>query len=125
MRPFLFFAALSAGIFLAGSQQACTSDTIAPPDLEVCDTLLVTYNVEMKTLIDTYCAYSGCHAAGSTDGDFSSYVEMLPFLEGGVVDMRVIEIGDMPPNNVSSNKKISEEERLFFQCWLENGFPEF
>jgi hypothetical protein len=123
-RKHLTFWIMLGGLVLFFSQPACTSDTIDPPDLDTCDTLVASYNVEVKPIIDATCAYAGCHASGSADGDFSDYGQLLPYLDNGSLETRVLDLGDMPPNNVPVEKELSEEDQQVLRCWLINGYPE-
>ncbi|MBK6947869.1 MAG: hypothetical protein IPH16_07220 [Haliscomenobacter sp.] len=43
-------------------QSACTYETIpAPEPVEFCDTLQVSFQLNIKTILTQSCAYSGCH----------------------------------------------------------------
>lgn len=111
------------GIF-ALSIPACTSDQLEPIEAPaVCDTLVPTYDQQMVFLVETTCAYEGCHSSGFSSGDYSSYENMIPNLEDGKIFNRVIATRDMPPNYADGPKTLTDEEIELFNCWLENGHP--
>ena len=104
---------------------ACTFDQLEPIAAPaVCDTLTPTYDQQMVFLIETTCAYEGCHASGFSSGDYSTYSSMLTNLEQGKIFNRVIATRDMPPNYADGPKELTEEQIELFNCWLENGYPE-
>ena len=117
-------------IFISSS---CTSDQLSEmPPLEFCDTLQVSYNLQVKDIIDTNCAFSGCHVAGSAaPGNYSSYSSMTPFLTDEefkrfVIDLRNDPELGMPPNwptNPCPND-LTDEEFDIISCWVESGYPE-
>jgi len=112
-----FFILIIVSLF----QTACTSDKLPEPMPEVCDGL--TYDNGIKTIVDTYCAYSGCHVSGFIDGDFSTYEGMRSRLENGRIERRVIIDRDMPEPG-SNPDELTPEDFDDFKCWIDNGFPE-
>ncbi|MFK7932662.1 MAG: hypothetical protein AB8G22_04080 [Saprospiraceae bacterium] len=115
---------LLLGLFIT-TFPACTSDQLEPIEAPaVCDTLVPTYNQQMVFLIETTCAYEGCHISGFSSGDYSSYSGMLASLDNGKVFNRVIATRDMPPEYADGPKELTEAEVEIFNCWLENGHLE-
>lgn len=125
---------LVVGIAYLG-MPACTNDVLPKPDLQaVCDTIKVTYENGIKDIIDQSCAYSGCHSPGGIGtGNYTSYNGLLPILNNGLFEERVITLRNdpaigMPPNASvypeSQKDDLTEEELLLIQCWLLAGFPE-
>ena len=113
--------------------QSCTRDQLSEmPPLEFCDTLQVSYNLQVKDIIDTNCAFSGCHVAGSAaPGNYSSYSSMSPFLSDRefkkfVIDLRNDPDLGMPPDWETNPgpKNLTEEEFDIISCWVESGYPE-
>lgn len=101
---------------------SCTFDTLEPPVVqEFCDTLNVSYTNQMKTIIDTKCATPGCHIAGFSSGNFSTYDAMISRLESGLIGKRTVELKNMPPQG---SPTLTEEELDIFNCWLSKDFPE-
>lgn len=84
-----------------------------------CDSLNVTYSATVKPITDNNCAISGCHAAGSGNGDFTTYAGLKAKVDNGSFKKRVIEDKTMPP---SGPLPASDIEKL--QCWLDAGAPE-
>lgn len=115
---------------------ACTNDELPPPVVsEACDTLVTSYNINVKTIIDESCAYSGCHdgSGGIGPGNYSSYGGLEFFLNSGLFRTRVLnsEVGTalaMPPSNStypqSQKDSLTSEERQIIECWLDTGYPE-
>lgn len=122
-----FFPVLLAIIGLV----ACTSDQLPEPTIQDCTDLgVVTYEKDIRFIIDESCAYSGCHL-DSSPGNFTSYAGLLPYLESNIFRQRVIlQRADptfgMPPDNVPDGKAqdLTEGQILMIECWLDAGFPE-
>ena len=128
-----FISSLVLFGFILIISQSCTSDQLEDmPPLEFCDTLQVSYNVQVKDIIDSSCAFSGCHVAGSSaPGNYSSYGSMLPFLTDRefkrfVIDLRNDPELGMPPDwttNPGPND-LTDEQFDIISCWVESGYPE-
>ena len=115
---------------------ACTNDELPPPMVsEVCDTLVTSYNTNVRAIIDESCAYSGCHdgAGGIGPGNYSEYNGLEFTLNSGSFRTRVLntEVGTplaMPPSSStypqSQKDSLTSEERQIIECWLNAGFPE-
>ncbi|MCB0705407.1 MAG: hypothetical protein KDC34_08865 [Saprospiraceae bacterium] len=120
--PVFFFLLISLFWFIP---ESCVSDKLDPiENLLNCDSLALSYEIEMKPIIDKSCAYAGCHISGSSIGDFSTYTGMFSLLETNAVEDRVLNLGDMPPDFVTEEAALSPDEIEFFSCWLESGYPE-
>lgn len=112
------------------SLPACTNDQLPEPMLlAVCDTLVATYDTNVKDIIDQSCAYSGCHIDAAT-GNYLTYEGMLSRLQSGAVRNRVIGLRDDPTNGMPPNyapagrpQDLTQEELEIMQCWLDSGFP--
>ena len=112
---------------------SCTSDKLPEPEPpEFCDTLQVSYNLQVKEIIDTNCATPGCHRAGSiAPGNYTDFSGLSPFLtenefEKFVVDLRNDPDLGMPPNwdTNPGPKDLTQEEFDIISCWIEAGYPE-
>ena len=69
---------------------SCTFDELEPVEVsDVCDTLDTSYDTNIQAIVNSNCAYSGCHVSGFCCGDFTSYQGMLNFLEAGSIESRV------------------------------------
>lgn len=117
---------------------SCTSDELpAPVVAAACDTLVATYDTNVKPIIDATCAYSACHSSSSTTGapgNFTSYSGLAVYLSTGSFRARVFDQESsslliMPPNNLSiypqtEKVEFTDEEWLILECWLDAGHPE-
>ena len=106
---------------------ACTFDQLEPvQEPDICNSITPTYSVDVKPIIDSKCAISGCHVSGFPTGDFSTFEGMSSRLESGLVNKRVIEFKDMPPPQSygSGPTPLTTAEREIFKCWLADGHPE-
>ena len=102
----------------------------APPDF--CETVEVSYNIQVKSIIDKTCAIAGCHLAGTkAPGDFSTYQSMGPYLKDSEFKFYVVDLKDDPdlgmPPNWDTNpgpKDLTPEEFEIIECWINNGYAE-
>ncbi len=102
---------------------SCSRDQVME-NVEDCPSDPITYKADIKLLLNTYCAYAGCHD-GTRPSDFRTYDAMEPWLtEDQFVD-RVINQRDMPPGNSTPGlTEIPEEEIMMIQCWVQQGYLE-
>ena len=94
----------------------------------------VTYENEVKPIIERSCAYSGCHSGADagmwvTEGseDYTNYAGILANLQAGSFRARTIDSLDMPPAAyVPEGRPVSltQAELDILICWLDNGYPE-
>ncbi len=84
-----------------------------------CSQTTYTYDAEVKELIDKNCSVTGCHVAGNTIPNFSSYALIKPFLDNGKVKERLVIKQDMPKLRI-----IPLKEYNILQCWIEGSYPE-
>ncbi|MFK7755530.1 MAG: hypothetical protein AB8B53_01220 [Flavobacteriales bacterium] len=96
---------------------SCKKDNEREPICE--DGSAPTYDEEMKSLIDSKCATSGCHGSGSSNGDYTAYSGMVSDLNNGSIKREVLDRQDMPKNSTLSQNELNQ-----FQCWSDNGFSE-
>ncbi len=120
--PFTLMLVLTALSVLSNS---CTSDKLEPiAEPEFCDTLVTSYQLNIQPIVETYCAYSGCHD-GSAPGTFLSYEGMLSNLDNGKIMGRAIGSRDMPPSYANEGfTELPQEEYDKLSCWIEQGYPE-
>lgn len=86
---------------------------------------VVTYENQIKPIIDASCAYSGCHdGISASPGDYSSYSGIGAAMYNGLLEKRTVDIRDMPPVNSLGPKILSEEEMNLVKCWIEQGYLE-
>lgn len=126
---FLFLGFIFSLVF----QTACTTDKLPEPEPPaLCDTLQVSYNLQVKEIIDTNCATPGCHRAGTAaPGNYTSFNSLEPFLterefKRFVIDLRNDPDLGMPPNWETNPgpKDLTQEEFDIVSCWIEAEYPE-
>lgn len=106
---------------------ACTNDTFEFTGVDCNEA--VTYDGRMQEIIDTNCAYSGCHDGANAPGDYTDYSGLSVHF-GGEIFSRVVErvqdtVLGMPPNYAEGGPKdLSEEDFMLFNCWIDQEFPE-
>jgi mono/diheme cytochrome c family protein len=82
---------------------------------EPCATAVFFEN-DIRELIQTNCALPGCHAAGGTFPELSSFERV----HNRAADIRrVTQSGEMPPP--ASGRSLSQEEIELIACWVEQG----
>ncbi len=80
------------------------------------DCTTVTYSGTIAPLFASHCNTSGCHDAGSSDGDFTSYSKLKPYLNDGSVRSEVITKQSMPEDGPLNSEQLAQ-----VQCWLDDG----
>ncbi len=132
MKNFLIWALFMLALGVLSSQTACSDKLSKPEPLALCDTLAVSYNIQIKDIIDTYCAIPTCHIPGGEGpGVYTSYESMSLFLTDDlfkrfVVDFRNDPELGMPPNRASNPgpKDLTQEDFDIISCWIEKEYPE-
>ena len=81
-----------------------------------CSTISSAYTANIKPIIDANCVSSGCHNAGSNNGDFTSYTGVHGKVNNGSFEKRVLNNKDMP-----SSGALSLDNRKKIKCWIDNG----
>lgn len=127
----LFFLTIFGSFLLLES--ACTTDKLPEPEPPAfCDTTRVTYNLQIKEIIDTNCAIPTCHRSGTAaPGNYTSYSSMEPFLTETVFKRFVVDLRNdpdlgMPPNwdHNPGPKDLTDQEFDLVTCWIDAGYPE-
>ncbi|MDZ4750088.1 MAG: hypothetical protein SGI87_00635 [Flavobacteriales bacterium] len=105
-------------LFLLGLS-SCYYDVASElyPD-ENCNTpAVVNYAANVKLLIDSRCASSGCHVAGGNGpGDFSNSATAIAAGQDGSIEARSVVQRDMPPSQPLSNCEIA-----LLEAWIAQG----
>jgi hypothetical protein len=111
----VFAVIILSSAFLMGCYYDVASELY--PD-ENCNTpAVVDYATNVKALIDSRCATSGCHVAGgSGPGDFSVEATTLAAGQDGSIEARSIVQKDMPPSQPLSNCEIA-----LLEAWIAQG----
>ncbi len=83
-----------------------------------CSTISSSFAANIKPIIDANCTSSGCHNAGSTNGDFTIYNGIKGKANNGSLEKRVLVKKDMPASGA-----LSLDDRKKIKCWIDNGAP--
>ena len=96
---------------------SCTRDKGSPI---TCESLNVTYAVDIKPIILIYCATPKCHVTnGLGKGDYTQYNVVKFTVDAGFFQKRVIVDRDMPPAVLLHDTLIQK-----IKCWLNDGAPD-
>ncbi|GJM32999.1 MAG: hypothetical protein DHS20C18_20000 [Saprospiraceae bacterium] len=95
---------------------------------EICESVTVTYDNQIKGIIANSCAYGGaCHPAIAPSLiDYNNVKQFESKIRSRVVSMKDDPLNGMPPSSlVPSGQPIelSDEELALFICWLDAGAP--
>ncbi len=118
---------LALASLIAFSQ--CSSDILPEPMTpEICQTITVTYDDQIKDLIANSCAYGGaCHPAIAPSLiDYDNVKQFESKIRSRVIDMKDDPINGMPPSSLVPDGQplqLTDEELNLFICWLEAGAP--
>lgn len=95
-----------------GSDQECTEE--------------VSYTNQIASIMNTSCAYSGCHDAGAAVGDFTNYLSLKPYLNADQFVKRVVTLADMPPPYTMDGhpKELTKEQLELIECWIKSNYAE-
>lgn len=84
----------------------------------------ITFSADVEQIINTNCAYSGCHVSGTGLPDYTSYDGVVAQVENGRFENRVLLQQNMPPSNASGPTELSEADLFILECWIDQGYPE-
>lgn len=102
---------------------ACESTKVPVPEFD-CE-VERTYLADVELIIQTNCAYSGCHVQGTPGiSDYSNYNNLVGAIESGIFENRVLETRTMPPANAPGPDELTDDEIEILNCWIEQGYPE-
>lgn len=110
---------LSAALLF--SLAACVNhEREEPKPLSECDPSLSTFSGHVNPIIQTNCVLSGCHEAGSVNGDYTSYAGLKEKVDNGTFKNSVID-GNTPV--MPQTGQLPDAELRVLECWLNNGAP--
>lgn len=104
------------------SYYSCTKDVGPLPtsNVSLCDSLNVKYAADIKPIMITYCAISGCHETGYPYGDLSAYTaDLQAYVNSGALRNQVIVTKAMP----QTGGPLSFSDLQKIDCWLSAGAP--
>jgi len=103
---------------------SCLKEKAAPIDLE-CNTIDINYILDIKPLIKKSCATNQGPGTGCHDAWIFDYSNIVPKIEDGSWENRVLDMKNMPtPNNQFDILPLTEQELKTFKCWIKSGYPE-
>ena len=101
---------------------SCSKDkTSMPVEPEICDSITVTFQSDILSIMNTYCTFSGCHSYGSGVGNFSNYSGVKSKIGNGQLENRVLNLKDMPPTYSPGPKSINNDDLQKIECWIKDG----
>lgn len=105
---------------LAFFMSSCYYDNgedLYPVDPNDCNTDSLTYDNQIKVLINVTCATRGCHYTGSQAPALTNYQEVLANLDR--IEARALQERTMPPSGPLSTCKHNQLTQ-----WIADGAPE-
>lgn len=81
-----------------------------------CSKINSSYSSDIKPIIAANCLSSGCHSAGSANGDLTTYEGVKAKVDNGSIDNRVIQQRTMP---LSGSLAMDDLKKI--KCWLNSG----
>lgn len=104
--------------------QSCNFDTLPEASPSGCESGTITYDNTIQAILETNCAYTGCHLSGFPYGDLSSYTDdLIDLLQNGDFKEQTIDLREMPPEYAFGPTTLSEEDLQVLKCWVEDGYP--
>ncbi len=116
---------LFAGLLMIGVVSSCNDedDMMVEMQPEEC-TETPTFRTDVEMIINSNCAYSGCHVGGTGLPVLTSYDEVKIQIENGQFEDRVLVRQNMPPSNASGPTELNDGDLNTLRCWIEQGYPE-
>lgn len=108
--PFILFSIISTVVFISSCKKEKKEEVLD------CTGVSPSYNSEIKPIINANCISSGCHNAGSSNGDFTTYAGLKAVASTSTLESRVIINKTMPPTG-----SLSLEDRKKIKCWISSG----
>ena len=105
---------------------SCAKDATEPVDTSACNTSDVSFELDVLPILETSCSYEvSCHSTGSANGGLNNYNEILPYLEDGKFNLRVLVNKDMPPIYAEDGrpKELMACELEQIAAWYDAGYP--
>ncbi|MBS1774289.1 MAG: hypothetical protein JST82_15640 [Bacteroidetes bacterium] len=94
---------------------SCKQHEVEPPaPTQPCN---ASYNTDIKPLITTKCAISGCHGSNGL-ANLADYATLKERADNGNIKKYVFTLQMMPPSGAT---QLTDNEKAKLQCWLDNG----
>jgi hypothetical protein len=107
---------------------SCSNDKyeLPEPQADECgtDSITVSWNNGIRSIIETKCSVAGCHVPDSAGGngfDFTTYAAVKQKVDNGALHQRVFVLQDMPP---AGSPTLSTCDKKKLQTWINNSAPE-
>lgn len=111
---------LCAWVLLLAVTQACVyhnQDEPAPAGVD-CTTADVDYTQNIVPIINTKCAFTGCHDGASGIPDW----KVLSNLQEHAAEVqRRTQLPATDPDHMPRTGSLTESEKTALYCWIENG----
>jgi hypothetical protein len=112
-------------VFLLFTLGACKKENAPAPF--TCNSA-VTYTTVAKAIIDTRCAYSGCHAATTPQGGIAlaTYIDCKALAQTGILmcTIKHDSCAYKPMPYPVGAPKLSDSLITILDCWVTKGTPE-
>lgn len=89
------------------------------PKAPLPDSLKVSYESHIKSIMTNSCALAGCHVSGAGQLDLSNYSNVKLIADNGKLEERVLIQKNMPPAG-----PLSQNDQELIKRWLETGKTE-
>ena len=102
--------------------QGCLNDKgeVPKPPETHCDSLNVSYNLNVAPIVQAKCGTIGCHDAGSPNGDLTNYTH-LSGISATVANR--IQRPSSDPFYMPQGDVLTQDELDFILCWIDKGAP--
>ncbi|NRA10574.1 MAG: hypothetical protein HRT57_01305 [Crocinitomicaceae bacterium] len=80
-----------------------------------CDGTVYSFSQHVQPLINQNCNTSGCHAAGSVQGDFTSFDGIQTKVTNGSLRSRILD------RTMPINSDLTIDQKKIIICWIEDG----
>lgn len=100
--------------------------------VDPCDSINATYDGDVKAIINSSCAYSGCHDGMNTGlpedaRDYTTFAGLGVNTANGKFKTRVLDVKNMPNPDITPDDKPQElttAQLEILQCWHDAGYPQ-
>jgi len=116
---FVYLLAGSLFFFSCRDDKGLLPATAAIISLSECDTSGF-YNDDITHIMASKCSTPGCHVAGFSSGDLTTYVGVKAKVDNGSMNRRTFTNKDMPP---AGSPALTDIELKRLDCWMKKGAP--
>jgi hypothetical protein len=102
-------------VLLTGLIVACSKSIDNSSSAIDCSGTAKSFTTDVNPIIQSYCAISGCHASGSTNGPGALTTYQQVFNNRSAIRTAVAN-GSMPQNST-----LSTSQKTAIICWIDNG----